>query len=262
MNQTASGVNFLSLSDTKLDVRELIRDAERCYPTFNFRHKVANIIFYQNRNDFSAYLWHEYEIRDIPGDWERGAHYVHQGKSIIGVELTESLTTSLLIYELGRAVEDYRLKLDGTVIEEGKERDGYHIWVAFFCQAHASWERKAHEQENDIFLNELPYLLEKRDEMFNKRNIDRTFLSLVYSMSDLFYYVEQGDDDGAHHYLDIFEHLTHKPFMELYDELFSYLRGYFHKNGTDYSHPHKATFFEVLEDYKEEFTDYFLKNQH
>ncbi|MDN7246936.1 hypothetical protein [Planococcus shenhongbingii] len=261
MNKTATGVNFLNLSDESVDFQEMILDAERCYPTFNFRHKVETIIFYTERSDFGRYIWKAYGMPDRFSGAEKSAHYPLGNKSVIGVEVYSGLTKSLLTYEMGHAVEHYRLQMDFEKYGEWKDRDGYFFWSEFFCQAHASFERKKSVHENDIYLNELPFYLEARNEMFNEENIRRTYLALIRSMSDLFYYVDKGDEDAIHLFLERFERMTHEPFMELYDELFNYLMDYFKKYGKDYSKPHRYKFFEILEDYKEEFTDYFFKHQ-
>jgi hypothetical protein len=239
------------------ELGDYINSSMSTFKEFNFEEKIETIVLFKNRDDFSSYIGNRYGIMDRYSLGGKAIHYPYGHKSIIGVEQVEGHENSLLTHELGHAIEHFKLKNDEVNYSEWNERDGYGIWSEFFCQAHGSFNRKADIEYDDIYLRSFPDVLEDKKVKFNKQNIDRTFLLMIYSMSDLFYYHNHQNSDSINYYLDEFQKMTNSEFIELYKRLFADLNSYLQRNGLFFKIPHDYDFFESLEQYKKDFTDFF-----
>lgn len=258
MNQLTNSVNYLALlEDTNdKDLNQLIARSMSIYGDFNFADKIEIIVFFTERKYFTEYIRNEYGIEDDYTKEGRAIHYPYGLKSIIGVEAIKGLTEMLLTHELGHAIEHHKLKSDLPNYESWKERRGYVLWSEFFCQAHASMIQRTPKGE-DIYLTNFPMFLENKDLFFDEAHISQTFLYMVYSMADLHPYTTEKNITAISYYLDHFEQLSTPEFMKLYENLYMELNSYLLRNGVFYNATHEYSFFERLEEYEQELTNFF-----
>lgn len=256
---TVNGVDFRLLlegEDDKQAYAEMLEQAMMAYQDFDFEKKLECVVLFRNRQDFSDFYAAEYGFKDEYSEEGQAIHYPYGNKSIIGVKIIEGMTKMLLTHELGHAVEHKKLKQDETNYDAWKNRDGYKYWSEFFCQVHASTGQRD-DVFKDYYLTYYPEILENRLEMFNQENIDRTFLLTLYSMSDLFYYVHTDNSEAIDHYLNHYANICSWEFIDFYKTLYDELDAYLRRNGGRYDITHDYKFFERLERYKEDFTDFF-----
>ena len=260
---TVNGVDFRLLLEGKADVQAIADILERAmavYKDFDFAKKLECVVFFRNRQDFTDFYASEYGLKDEYSDEGHAIHYPYGTKSIIGVGIVDGMTEMLLTHELGHAIEHDKLKRDGANYEAWKGRDGYIAWSEFFCQAHASYGQRSDETK-DFYLTYYPEILKNRVEMFNQDNIDRTFLYTIYSMSDLFYHVHTDNTEAIDYYLEHYASICSWEFTDFYKTLYDELDAYLRRNGFRYDIAHDYKFFERLERYKEDFTDFFKEKE-
>ncbi|MGK7377535.1 hypothetical protein ACSFXN_06805 [Planococcus sp. 1R117A] len=262
MYKTANSIHYLALlEDTNSkDFNQLIERAMSVYEDFNFADKIEIIIFFTERKYFTEYIKNEYGIEDEYSKEGRAIHYPHGLKSIIGVEAIKGLTEMLLTHELGHAIEHHKLKSDITNYEGWKERRGYRLWSEFFCQAHASMTQRTPEG-NDLYLTNFPMFLENKGLFFDDKHIQQTFLYMIYSMADLHPYTLEKNTQAISYYLDRFEQDSSPEFMTVYETLYMELNSYLLRNGIFYNATHEYSFFERLEQYEQELTNFFAENK-
>lgn len=261
MPEQPRGIQCVSLIEGvgKEQFYETVNQSISVFKGYPFEDCIEAIIFYRSRKVFAAYLWETYRIEDNHSLEGKSVHYAYGEKSVIGAEEVRWLTSTQLIHELGHAVETHKLLNMGAEGKNLKKRDGYKTWEEFFCQAHASLIRKEIPALDDLYMGYFLEMLDKKERRFNEENIDRTFLHMVFSMSELYYYKKIDDAMKQLDYMDKLERETTPEFARLYQKMYEELLSYMERNGKYYEISHELYFFDVLELYKKRFTNFFSR---
>lgn len=258
--KTHEGITYHSLIEDEDDygIQEMITEALAGFGEFEFSNRIEVFVLYTDRDDFEEYLLTEFEINANSFKDRRAFHYDVERKSIIGVEVSGLETPTLMTYALGRVVEYVRIRVDE---EKGillTKHPGYRYWVEFFSQAHASLNRNKGSVYPDSPLRSFIDMLPYKEEMFQKTEIDLTFLHLIDALADLVFYVENDQSDIARKCFDALEVNTDKIFVGLVKDLFDLLANYLREAGEFYTAVHDYSLFDEIESYKKKMTNYFI----
>ena len=256
---TKHGIHYVSLIDDEedYDIQDMMTEALAGYGEFDFSNRIEAFVFYTEREVFEEYLLTNFDVTANSFNDRRAFHYDFEQKSIIGVEVSGLETPTLMTYALGRVIEYARIRVEGEIGLPYCKRPGYRYWVEFFSETHASLNRNKGSIFPDSPLRNFIEMLPYKEEMFEKTEIDLTFLHLIDAMSELAYYVKNDQCDFVKDCFCELEENTDETFSMLVRDLFEMLTNYLNKAGEFYTAPHDYAEFDKIESYKNKMTDYF-----